>query len=137
MGERCRTSFQVTWRVFVLSPSLMFVPYFPQVPISRTKLAKSKRSGAVKEYLEDLQAAGNVTDVARDNTRGFERWLFADWLNTLDRTADRTRKDPALPILKNAKWNSGDNPILAATALILLGVTVTSVLERIFEALKQ
>ena len=113
-------------------------PFLCQVPVSRTNLALSKRSGQVKEYLEELQAAGNVTtatDTDGQDTRVFERWLFTDWLVALDKSSSprqrQQRKEPALPILKKAKWNSGDNPVLAATALILLGVVVTSVTERV------
>ncbi|GKZ00384.1 hypothetical protein MPSEU_000991400 [Mayamaea pseudoterrestris] len=103
------------------------------VPVSRTNLAISKRSGAVKDYLEELQDVGNMTSTDGD-TRKVERWLFTDWLNALDRSNKRIngrQKEPALPILKNAKWNSGDNPVLAATGLILLGVLFTSITERV------
>lgn len=95
------------------------------VPTSRTKLAISKRRGDVKEYLDELEQPGN--------DRQFEQWLFTDWLEARNATAIPGRqKEPALPVLKEAKWNSGDNPILAATALILMGVIFTSVSERIF-----
>ena len=67
-----------------------------------------------------------------NENRAFERWLFTDWLrdNKSERQPGR-QKEPALPILKDAKWNSGDNPVLAATLLIGLGVVFTSVTERI------
>ena len=94
------------------------------VPVSRTNLALSKRDGPVREYLDELN---NTTNAAR----GFEQWLFTDWLEGRYATAVAGRqKEPALPILKKAKWNSGDNPILAATALIILGVTLASITER-------
>jgi hypothetical protein len=94
------------------------------VPTSRTKLAISKRQGGVKEYLDELEQQGD--------DRPFEQWLFTDWLEGRNATAVAGRqKEPALPILKKAKWNSGDNPILAATALIMLGVTIASVTERV------
>ena len=64
------------------------------------------------------------------DSRQLERWLFTDWLIAMDRTRTRTKKESAIPILKNAKWNSGDNPVLVATALILLGVVLTAVTER-------
>jgi hypothetical protein len=43
--------------------------------------------------------------------RAFERWLFTDWLEN-NKSEARTgsggrKKEPALPILKKAKWNSG------------------------------
>ena len=48
--------------------------------------------------------------------RDFERWLFTDWLNKPDKKGGR-QKEPALPILKQAKWNSGDNPVLFTAAM--------------------
>lgn len=121
------------------------------VPVSRTKLAISKSRGEVKEYLDELKAsdpslADSVEDelfgVSSNSTetmaapikddRAFERWLFTDWLvdNKSARQAGR-QKEPALPILKNAKWNSGDNPVLVATALLSAGVLFSAVTERI------
>jgi hypothetical protein len=64
------------------------------------------------------------------DSRTLERWLFTDWLQTSGKKTGGRQKDPALPILKSAKWNSGDNPVLAASALILGGVLVTAVTER-------
>jgi hypothetical protein len=90
------------------------------VPISRTKLALSKKSGEVKDYLDELRDDEVTVD------RKFERWLFTDWLQK-----SKMRKDPALPILTKAKWNSGDNPVLAATALIALGVIGSSIIEKL------
>lgn len=87
------------------------------VPVSRSKLAKSKRSGEVREYLDGLSQ--------ETEERGLERWLFTDWLE------GSKQKPSALPVLKKAKWNSGDNPVLVATTLILLGVTITSVTEKL------
>jgi hypothetical protein len=113
--------------------SFTMLPLLSQVPVSRTNLAISKRSGEVRQYLDGLQEAtattGNST-TTDSNDRKLERWLFTDWLQSNKRTSGR-QKEPALPILKNAKWNSGDNPVLAATALILVGVLLTSVTERI------
>jgi hypothetical protein len=106
------------------------------VPVSRTNLAISKRTGPVKDYLDELREAGantavsNATDSGSSGGREFEQWLFTDWLEKPEKKAGR-QKEPALPILKNAKWNSGDNPVLAASALIGLGVLVSSVTERI------
>lgn len=126
------------------------------VPTSRTNLAISKSRGEVKEYLDELKAsdpdrteetvamvenlseekegvmvAPNANNNAKDD-RAFERWLFTDWLqdNKSARKAGR-QKEPALPVLKDAKWNSGDNPILVATALISLGVLFMAVTERV------
>lgn len=87
------------------------------MPVSRTKLAMSKKNGAVREYLDELDGG--------DSSREFERWLFSDWLRK-----DRQKKPRAIPLLKG-KWNSGDNPVLVASALIAAGVLLTSVTERI------
>ena len=124
------------------------------VPVSRAKLAISKSRGEVKEYLDDLKASdpslvveteevtnineaavdekATILSVVKKDDRAFERWLFSDWLrdNKSERRAGR-QKDAALPFLKDAKWNSGDNPVLAATALILVGVLFSSLLERL------
>lgn len=126
------------------------------VPVSRTNLAISKSRGEVKEYLNGLKESEAVANKEVENEfltkatnvegtdapvpssapskddRSFERWLFTDWLqdNKSARKAGR-QKAPALPILKDAKWNSGDNPVLAATALIGLGVLFTAVTERV------
>ncbi|KAL3775363.1 hypothetical protein ACHAW5_006505 [Stephanodiscus triporus] len=62
--------------------------------------------------------------------RDFERWLFADWLNKPYKKGGR-QKEPALPILKQAKWNSGDNPVLVTAAIMMLGVVLASITERI------
>ena len=138
------------------------------VPVARTNLARSKRNGPVREYLDELRLASSssssssrgeeycsneddktVMDISSNATlasapettntsttttarttqrdRSLERWLFTDWLETKAPSS----KPSALPVLKNAKWNSGDNPVLAATALILLGVFGTAVTERI------
>lgn len=138
------------------------------VPVSRTKLALSKKNGPVKEYLDELMgvetrqlekqqqlqiqneetlvvsestlegensppiAVPNNDNSNNNNNRALERWLFTDWLqNNKSASTPGRQKEPALPVLKNAKWNSGDNPILAATALILVGVTLTALVERI------
>jgi hypothetical protein len=126
------------------------------VPVSRTKLAISKRRGEIKEYLDELKASdssllnstdidlfraatNNATDTnvpvsskaAKKDSRSFERWLFTDWLldNKSERKSGR-QKEPALPILKDAKWNSGDNPVLAASALLGAGVLFSAIAER-------
>ena len=129
------------------------------VPVSRTKLAISKSRGEVREYLDELSSSSNSdidldstvmttegmddeqniinqsnnNDVIRPNVgdgRDFERWLFSDWLNN-NKSKGGRQKEPALPILKKAKWNSGDNPVLVTAAIMMLGVVVASVTERI------
>jgi hypothetical protein len=87
------------------------------VPISRTKLAMSKNRGQVKEYLEDLRESDD---------RSFEQWLFTDWLRS-----NKSAKLPALPFLKKAKWNSGDNPVVVTSAIMMFGIIVASITERI------
>ena len=125
------------------------------VPVSRTKLAISKSRGEVRDYLDELSSSSNNNDVGLNTTmiaeasemqmsdngeelikpnvgdgRDFERWLFSDWLNN-NKSKGGRQKEPALPILKKAKWNSGDNPVLVTAAIMMLGVVVASVTERI------
>ena len=88
------------------------------VPQQRTKLAISKNKGEVKAYLDELRNE-TIPD------KGFERWLFSDWLNK-----SSSPKPGALPFLKKAKWNSGDNPIIIAFSGIMAFVLVASVFER-------
>ena len=57
--------------------------------------------------------------------RGFERWLFADWLR-----ADKQKKPAAIPFIKKVKWNSGDNPVLVAFGGIMAFVIAASIAER-------
>jgi hypothetical protein len=113
------------------------------VPVSRTKLAISKSRGEVREYLDGLQQ-NNTTVVCvddeeseivmqyqtEDDGRGFERWLFSDWLNKPTSKGGR-QKEPALPILKDAKWNSGDNPVLVTAGIMIIGIVLASITERI------
>jgi hypothetical protein len=41
------------------------------------------------------------------------------------------QKEPAIPILRSAKWNSGDNPVVVAAALMVFGLLLTAVSENI------
>eukprot|EP00985_Skeletonema_marinoi_P008839 scaffold4036_cov94-Skeletonema_marinoi.AAC.8 len=130
------------------------------VPVSRSKLAISKSRGEVRGYLDDLsgssssddddielnatmiaegteqqinESTNNNDEMIKPNVgdgRDFERWLFSDWLNS-NKSKGGRQKEPALPILKKAKWNSGDNPVLVTAAIMMLGVVVASVTERI------
>ena len=124
------------------------------VPISRTKLAISKSRGEVKEYLDGLEEGAattstdtssssdisedvetimqsNSADAADSDGRDFERWLFTDWLEGRKGGSKAGRqKEPAIPILKSAKWNSGDNPVVVTSALMFLGVIIASLTER-------
>ena len=82
------------------------------------QLSISKSRGDVRSYLDEIKADG-------DDSRKMEKWLFADWLN------GRTEKDAAIPFLKKAKWNSGDNPVLVTSAILGLCVIIASLTERI------
>ncbi|GAX09635.1 hypothetical protein FisN_19Lu101 [Fistulifera solaris] len=122
----------------VLLSGLAFYVWQEQVvPVSRTKLALSKRRGAVKQYLDELSAEEAIvrSEGRSSSSRSFERWLFTDWLVQREKklTGQSIKKEPALPILKDAKWNSGDNPVIAATGLIGLCVLIASLTERIFQ----
>jgi len=89
------------------------------VPAKRTELSLDKRN-------QDDGALGNyLTELKEDSTdaRAAEKWLLADWL-----TDSNQRKAAALPFLPKAKWNSGDNPILAAAVLIMFTGVIFSVL---------
>jgi len=95
------------------------------------------------EIVHDQLTVGNIQNQRinpQDNLikpnvgdgRDFERWLFSDWLNN-NKSAGKggRKKEPALPILKEAKWNSGDNPVLVTAAIMMVGVVLASVTERI------
>uniref|UniRef100_A0A7S2SL30 Transmembrane protein n=1 Tax=Eucampia antarctica TaxID=49252 RepID=A0A7S2SL30_9STRA len=124
--------------VVLLSVVAAFVWANEVVPVSRQKLAISKRNGDVKEYLDELKEASLLdsdeelsskpNDVLPNvgDGRDLERWLFSDWLNK-----NKQPKNPAIPfVLKKAKWNSGDNPVLVASALIFAGVLAGALSER-------
>jgi hypothetical protein len=110
-------------------------------------LAISKSRGQVREYLDELSQSasdGDENKVEEDGSveqhdeteaathkynnkdRKFERWLFADWLNN-----KKSKKAPAIPILKDAKWNSGDNPVVVTVAIMMIGIIVASITERV------
>jgi hypothetical protein len=146
--------------IVILCAAVAWVWQTQVVPTARTNLAISKSRGPVKDYLDELREAGRLAsdDIDGDTTlpldladaegttnpptvkekvphssaRALERWLFTDWLlnNKSARKAGR-QKEAAIPILKDAKWNSGDNPVLAATLLIGLGVLFSAVTERV------
>lgn len=86
----------------------------------------------VADDLVENELRTNASSGRFKGDRVFERWLFSDWLVKDSKVRKGGRqKEPAIPILKSAKWNSGDNPVLVATTLIFLGVLLTSVTERI------
>ncbi len=78
---------------------------------------------------DTIPIAPNTTDM--EDGREFERWLFSDWLNKPTSVKGGRQKEPALPILREAKWNSGDNPVLVTAAIMMLGVILASITERI------
>ena len=133
--------------VFVLSIIASLVWANEVVPVSRTKLALSKRDGEVKEYLDGLKVTalqnidGDVDGEASKNIeiskpnvgdgRDFERWLFSDWLNNNSSAGGGRKKEAAIPILKKAKWNSGDNPVLVTVAIMMVGIVIASITERL------
>lgn len=49
--------------------------WFGVVPDARVRLARNKRSGALRTYLEQLR---------EDDDRKLERWFFDEWLRKLD-----------------------------------------------------
>lgn len=136
--------------VVLLSMVAAYVWANEVVPVSRTKLALSKRDGEVKKYLDELKegatrsqdtdksssestdgASFEANETVNTDGRDFERWLFTDWLqNNKSAGKPGKKKQPALPILKSAKWNSGDNPVLVTFALMMIGVVIASITER-------
>lgn len=98
-------------------------------------------SGEAVSEIGELALQSNLTATtdetvaaspSRKDDRAFERWLFTDWLqdNKSERKGGR-QKEPALPILKDAKWNSGDNPVVVAAFLMLVGLFFTAFTERL------
>ena len=95
------------------------------IPQQRTSLANSKYRGEIKTYLDDLENSVESSFYVR-----LQSWFFTDWL---EKRRKRSQSKPsALPFLKKAKWNSGDNPILVAFAGIMACVLASSILERSF-----
>lgn len=97
------------------------------VPMKRREVAASKRTGEIADLLDDLEtadAAAGAKPTAGD--RRVERWLLSDWRDP------KRRKDPAVPFLGRAKFNSGDNPILVAGALIMATGVANAIAERAF-----
>ena len=94
-------------------------------------LQEMNSTSAVNSNDEATRTIQPLTSASTGDNRSFERWLFTDWLrdNKSARKPGR-QKEPAIPILKDAKWNSGDNPVLVASTLIGLGVIVSSVIEQ-------
>lgn len=112
---------------------LSFVTYFWWniiIPQKRRELAISKSRGEVNDLLSSLEESESSAEDKDSLGRSFQRWLFADWLQQRKK---KEAKPAAIPFLKKAKWNSGDNPVLVAFAAIFSLVLVSSVTERIFQ----
>ena len=101
-----------------ISGAAGFVWWTQTVPAKRLEVSRSKKSGEIAELLDELDEAEATGD------RKLERWLLTDW-----REPSR-RKEPALPMLPKSKFNSGDNPILAAAALIMSFGLANALAER-------
>ena len=104
--------------VIGVSGAAGFVWWTQTVPAKRLEVSRSKKSGEIAELLDELDEAEATGD------RKLERWLLTDW-----REPSR-RKEPALPMLPKSKFNSGDNPVLAAAALILSFGLANALAER-------
>ena len=112
--------------------------WFGVVPDARVRLARNKRSGALRTYLEDLR---------EDDDRKLERWFFDEWLRKLDpETRFLLREDDAAETAapraprsaasssslesdlervtrlakKTPKFWSWDNPVLVGTFLCVV-----------------
>jgi len=161
--------------VLVISAISSYVWSTYVVPISRAKLAISKKSGPLAEYLDDLieldvvVASSDVNETdsnemldgelfspenftsgnnqesslinkpinsSQKDERKFEKWLFTDWIQQKSkkrRGIPSVKKEPALPVLKDAKWNSGDNPVLVTFSILMVGVIGVSIVERVIK----
>lgn len=95
------------------------------IPQARTKLAISKSKGDVRALLDEIvEDDSNEDGDMSPEKKAVLRWFFTDWLNK------KTPKPAAIPFLKKAKWNSGDNPILVAFGGIMACVIAASLAER-------
>ena len=104
--------------VIGVSGAAGFVWWTQTVPAKRLEVSRSKKSGEIAELLDELDEAEATGD------RKLERWVLTDW-----REPSR-RKEPALPMLPKSKFNSGDNPVLAAAALIMSFGLANALAER-------
>jgi hypothetical protein len=122
------------------SPSSTIEPSAHSLSSESISLERVNSVGESSLQLENVTVDGEENSVgnpqssplpATTGDRSFERWLFTDWLqdNKSERKGGR-QKEPALPILKSAKWNSGDNPVVVAALLMLVGILFTVITER-------
>ena len=96
------------------------------VPEKRLEISKSKKAGELKGVLDELAEENVEAGTPTSGEKRLERWLLTDWLR------QEKRKEPALPFLPRSKFNSGDNPILAAGLLILLTGVLSAVVKQVF-----
>lgn len=137
---------QATQQFVVLGVVAVMTAYwwFVLVPSARERLARNKRTGALREYLEEL-----ARDTASGERRA-EKWFYAQWLSKIDpetryllREDDdnepttsagvkledtegggRFRREPTLEEIvaaarKTPKFWSLDNPVLVGAALTI------------------
>lgn len=137
---------QATQQFVVLGVVAVMTAYwwFVLVPSARERLAVNKRTGALREYLEEL-----ARDTASGERRA-EKWFYAQWLSKIDpetryllRDDDddepttsagvkledtegggRLRREPTLEEIvaaarKTPKFWSLDNPVLVGAALTI------------------
>jgi len=97
--------------------------WFVLVPSARVKLAKNKKSGELRAYLDEL---------ARSDRKA-EKWFYSQWLAKIDpetryllrddAPASTRRRESLEDVVRAArrapKFWSGDNPVLVGTALTI------------------
>lgn len=104
--------------------------WFGLVPDARVRLARDKKAGTLRKYLEELK---------EDDGRGLERWFYSEWLRKVDPETKFLLRDEA-PVSENEtdlervtrlakktpKFWSLDNPVLVGTALTIGVAALTS-----------
>ena len=88
------------------------------VPSARRTLAKEKRAGPLRAYLEDIQS---------DEARGLERWFYTDWLRKLARQQDMARRGAARRAAAAAAGSSSGSSNGAADAAAANAAVVATV----------
>lgn len=104
--------------------------WFGLVPDARVRLARDKKAGTLRKYLEELK---------EDDERGLERWFYSEWLRKVDPETKFLLREEA-PVSENEtdlervtrlakktpKFWSLDNPVLVGTALTIGVAALTS-----------
>lgn len=120
-AARCRSASHAARRLRAIPPVVAFEPsvssaaLLPQlvvlattfglagywwlifVPSERASLARSKRGGELKEYLQALES---------DRSRSLERWFYTDWLNKRAKLAAGTTLADNQPDLQKSEPKS-------------------------------